>query len=516
MTSNQNHFLFSFQDPEDFRRLKGVFEAAGYTDAKILSTLGVKDLSAIQGDNMPLLLHRTGRGTPLDTFIRLFLIKVPCDIEAVRRAVRPMKIKTWTKVGLVQIKKTSVAAAVELLPYKNLLLAFDLPAILNTPLKQNYVMGVGSSTLTLANLTVRRHSHRTLDLGTGSGIHGLLASPHSERVVAVDLNPRAVAFATFNTKLNDISNMDCVQGDLFQQVKNQTFDLVVTNPPFVISPETRYIYRDGGMQADQITRKIVQQVPDFLNEGGFCQILCNWVVKAGRDWHERLQHWFENTGCDVWVMRSETHDAAAYATKWICHTEFNDQEMGFSERFQQWMAYYKKQRIESVISGIITMRKSSVHPNWFRADDAPERMQGTCGNYIIRGFELRDFLETMHDNRELINTCLRVSPDVRLERQSTPSVDGWLEDVTRIHLTKGFVYSGNIDPFVANLIVGCNGNQKLKDLLDKMAVALGAKASDITPAFCSIVRGLIEKGYLLPEHFYPRKQGNCVTGSAIN
>ena len=74
-----------------------------------------------------------------------------------------------------------------------------------------------------------------------------------------------------------------------------------------------------------------------------------------------------------------------------------------------------------------------------------------------------------------------------------------MEEVTRIHLAKGFAYSGNIDPFIANLIIGCDGKHTFKELLGKMAASLDAHTQDIAPAFCRIVRGLIEKGYLLPE-----------------
>lgn len=497
MTSNDNHSVFSFQDPKDFGRLRAVFKTVGYTDAGVLEALDVKDLSSIQGDDLPLLLHRTRAGAPIDILIRLFLINVSCDTEAVRRAIRPMEIETWAKAGIVHTNQTSVVAAVQLLPFRDILLAYDLPMVLNTPLKQDYVMGIGSSTLTLANLTVRRHSRKTLDLGTGCGVHGLLAASHSHKVVGVDLNPRAVAFAAFNSGLNNVSNMDCAQGDLFEPIQGQTFDLVVTNPPFVISPEKRYIYRDGGMQADQITRKIVQQVPNFLNESGFCQILCNWAEKKGQDWRERLQQWFAGTGCDVWVMRSETRDAATYASTWIRHTEKHETEQ-HAERFRKWMEYYDDQDINAVSAGIITMRRKKARPNWFRADDAPEKMRGPCGDYILRGFELRDFLETMYDDGELLNTRLHVSPDVCLERQSVPSADGWIDDITRIRLTRGFAYSGDIDTFVANLVVACNGERRLGDLVDEMAVSLDTEPAKIKSTFCGIVRSLIERGFLLP------------------
>ena len=98
--------------------------------------------------------------------------------------------------------------------------------------------------------------------------------------------------------------MECREGDLFEPVAGMTFDLIVSNPPFVISPESRYIYRDSGMAGDEVCRKICREAPRFMTDGGFCQIICNWAEFKGQDWRERLKTWFEGSGCDVWVMRN--------------------------------------------------------------------------------------------------------------------------------------------------------------------------------------------------------------------
>ncbi len=498
--SKHDKSLFSFKDPEDYGRLRHVLEAAGYTDGGVLEELGIKDFPSITESDIPLLLRRTDRGTLLDTLIRLFLIEVPVDVETVERAIRPIKLETLIDAGIVRRNGATIIAAVKLLPYQHLIVAFDLPRTLQTPIGQNYVMGVGRSTLTLANLTVRRQSRLTLDLGTGCGIQAFLAAPHSDRVLAVDLNPRAVQVAAFNANLNGMSNVECREGNLFEPVQGHTFDLVITNPPFVISPEMRYIYRDGGMQADQICQKIVREVPQFLNEGAYCQILCNWAEYAGQEWQERLRSWFEGTGCDAWVLRSETCKAGTYASTWIRHTERDDPEQ-FAQRLEAWVTYYEKHDIDSIGSGLITMRRAAGRANWFRADDGPENMLGPCGEHIVRGFELRDFLETVRDDSALLNSRLRVSPDVRLERHSSPSAEGWVDETVRLHLKQGLAYTGNIDPFVATMVIGCDGKQRLSDLLAHMAHSLGNDPASITPAFCNVVRGLIERGFLLPAHF---------------
>jgi methylase of polypeptide subunit release factors len=487
----------SFTDPDDFQRLREVLEAAGYTDKGVIEALGVKDFPSMRGSDQLLLLHRTSHAAPLDTFVRLFLMEVPVEIEALRGAVGLMSLETWVEAGLVRIDGDSAVAEVKLLPFEDLLILFDPDRRLYTSPGADYVMGIGASSLTLANCTVRKHARLTLDLGTGCGIQALLAARHSDRVLAVDRNPRAVQMAAFNAQLNRLPHVECCEGDLFEPARQQTFDLIISNPPFVISPGMRYIYRDSGMEGDQICQKIVRQAPEFLNEGGFCQILCNWAEYQGQDWQERLASWFDGTGCDAWVIRSETRDAATYASTWIQHTERQAPEQ-YGQRFGEWMSYYEKQGIGAIGAGLIFMRRSPGHSNWFRAEDVPEKMVGPCGDFIVRGFELRDFLETVRDDATLLDTRLRVSPDVRLEQECKPSDGGWAVIAARFRLGAGITYTGNADVHVVRLLAGCDGSRTLGELVTDIAASLGVDVASIRAPFLDIVRRLIERGFILP------------------
>ncbi|MBI5556316.1 MAG: methyltransferase [Deltaproteobacteria bacterium] len=489
--------VFFFPDVNDYKRLRDLLHQAGFLDAGVLQTLGLTDLPSVENDH-PLLLDRTGSGSPLHTLIRLFLMELEVEAAILRQAIRPMTIESWQQAGLIRRHGEKVSAAVKLLPFQNLVLAFDLPAMLRSGQRQQYVMGIGGSTITLANLTIRKHSRQTLDLGCGCGVHAFLAAPHSDRTVAVDINPRALRLAEFNAGLNNIANLDCRQGNFFDPVAHEKFDLIISNPPFVISPETRFIYRDGGMEADSVCRQIVHEAPRLLNQGGFCQILCNWAQKNGEYWQKEMEEWFEGSGCDVWVMRSESLSAAAYASKWIRHTELDDRDMDFPHRFHHWMAYYEKLGIESFGAGLITMRKADKQKNWFRADESPANMLGQCGASVEQGFLLRDFLETVGDDDALLNTSLRHSPDLRLEQQFEPSGQGWKVKSSLIHLTKGLAYKGNSDTVIANLMIHCDGRKKLRNLVKDMAAAMGTSAPQVTPFACQLIRKLIEQGFLLP------------------
>ena len=69
-------------------------------------------------------------------------------------------------------------------------------------------------------------------------------------------------FYTYHTKKRLLIKE--MKGELFEPVPGLTFDLIISNPPFVISPEMRYMYRDSGMQGDQVSRNIARQAPQFL------------------------------------------------------------------------------------------------------------------------------------------------------------------------------------------------------------------------------------------------------------
>ena len=487
--------MFRFDDAADYRRIRDTLAAASYDDRGVSEALG-ESVASLAGKKLPVLLRRTGGGAPLETLIRLFILGVRVETEAAKVALAPMGPEWWAARGLVTVDADGVQAAVQLRCYQGLVVAFDFHRRGGSALPPDYVMGISPSSLTLAGLTIRQPSRSSLDLGTGSGFQAFLAAGHSDRVVATDRNPRAVEIASFNARLNELPHVDVREGDLFEPVEGETFDLIVSNPPFIVSPDHIFYFLHSGMSGDEVCRTIAREAPPLLAAGGYCQFLANWTQVAGEDWRDRLAGWFEGTGCDALVLRRGTTRPDEYAAIWIESEEGNAR---FDESFAAWMAYYDRLHIEAIDSGLVTMRKrDGSRPPWFRADDTPDTMTFPAGAEITGRFAAEDFLAAHHEDGTLLATAFRLSADVRLDQQSQPGAEGWEAVALQLRRVEGLHWSGGVDVAGASVLAGCDGSRPMADLLADLARSLGPDADALAHGWPATVRRLVQCGFLVP------------------
>ena len=152
------------------------------------------------------------------------------------------------------------------------------------PTRPDLVLGVSAASTSLAQLTPRTQVASAMDLGTGCGVQSLHLAQHADRVVATDVNPRAMELAEVTLLLNRTEGVELRQGDLFAPVAEDTFDLITTNPPYVMSPPSagpRLTYREGNLTGDGLVERIVRQGPDRLRPGGTLSVLGNWAHLRG-------------------------------------------------------------------------------------------------------------------------------------------------------------------------------------------------------------------------------------------
>jgi len=489
--------LFRITDPGDYLRLREGLAAASYDDRSVAELIG-SGLTTLREKKLPVVLRRTNGGSPLETLVRLFILGVPVSVAASQAALPALSPGWLGQRGLVRmVGGDQVEATLQLRCYQGLVVAFDFHRRRGEVLSPEFVMGISPSSLTLGGLTVRRPTAAALDLGTGSGFQAFLAAPHSERVVATDKNPRAVEVTRFNIALNGLHHVEARGGDLFEPVTGERFDLIVSNPPFIISPDNVYYFLHSGMTGDEVCRRIAQEAGEYLAPGGFCQFLANWTEVAGEDWRDRLAGWCAGTSCDAVVLRRASQPPDEYAAIWI-ETEGGDE--AFATSFDSWMGYYERLGVEAIASGLVSLRRrpdDDASRAWFRATDAPDSMTFPAGDDLARAFEAQDFLRASSDD-QVLATRFRVAPDVRLEQVSMPTDEGWRSVTTRLRRDEGLHWTGGIDLYGAEMLTNCDGTRPIGELLDGLAAAAGIDWSEEKPAWASIVRRLTEQGFLVP------------------
>jgi len=124
-----------------------------------------------------------------------------------------------------------------------------------------------------------------LDLGTGSGILAIIASKLGARkIIATDISRRALANASINLRINNIENVELRYGSLYQPVKGETFNVIISNPPMTpsIQPLPRYTW--GGADGRIILDKIILDSPKYLRKKGRLIIPTISLVGIEKTW----------------------------------------------------------------------------------------------------------------------------------------------------------------------------------------------------------------------------------------
>jgi hypothetical protein len=456
-------------------------QTAGWSSAALDDLLGAGARTHLDRDELSPLLRRTDGGSPLEVLARLFVLGTEVDLKQARRAGIP---ETWLVPD-----GYGVAAAVRLQPVVHggveVLVAHD-PGRAATGVRPNQVLGVGAASLTLAAATPRAHVARTLDLGTGSGIQALLADDHSDLVVATDANPRAAAYTRLSAALGG-RDVQARVGDLLAPVEGESYDLVVSNPPFVIGPRARYTYRDAGLDGDELCRRLVTELPSVLAPGGYGVLLANWLHVEGQDGDARVQSWF-GPDVDGWVVQRELAAPEDYVTAWLRDTDEGER---FDELYDAWMDWFALREVEAVAFGVLAMRAGGT--GRVHLDDAPQPVAATWGEQVPAFFTRQEALD-----RGVLATAWRLREDVRLHQVARATEEGWVADAQLLQQEAGLRWSGGVDVYGATLLAGCDGSRPLGDLLQVLASSAGISPEDAAEQVLPVVTRLVEQGFLVP------------------
>lgn len=475
----------------DLRRVRELLLGAGYTVAGVRESLGPVAGGALARDEIVPALRATAGGSPVEVLTRLFWLQVPVPEGAIAA-------DDLEAAGLAEVSGGQVRALLHVEPLEAVdgdghagYAVSDLkvrPGDGRVP-ADDHVVGTGGASGNLARLVVHRPVDNVLDLGTGCGVQAVYAAGRSPgaRVTATDVNPRALELAEMSFALSGVDGAELLRGSLLEPVEGRRFDLIVSNPPFVVAPpgDRRFTYRESGMAGDDFCRRLVESASRYLNDGGYCQLLANWLHVDGVPWEERVGAWVD--GCDAWIVQRDVQDPAEYVELWLRDScEAGTPE--YRARYEAWLDEFERRDVTGIGFGWITLRRSE-RPA-VRIEELRHAVEQPVGAYA---HEVLDGLAKAEEFSTACGRLLAAAPGLVQEQIGPPGA----EDPERILLrqTDRLRRAAGVGTVEAALAGVCDGTLPLDPLLDAIAQLTDTDPGEVRAHAAAVLPELIADGF---------------------
>ena len=380
-------------------------------------------------------------------------------------------------------------------------------------LAPDHVLGIGGAGLTLAGLTPRTRVRSALDLGCGCGIQTLYLLRHAEHVVATDISERALAFTAFNAALAGVcvtgdpdagsggggGRLELLRGSLLEPVAGRRFDLIASNPPFVLTPPAvreaglpLMEYRDAG---GPVLPELVAGLREHLEPGAAAVMLGNWEHRDADSWREAVATWIPE-GLDGWVIEREVQDPVEYATMWLRDgglTPERDAE-GFDAALGAWIDDFEVRGVQGVGFGyLIVHRPLRSRDPWRLLEEVTTSGQGVLGHHVAEVLEVRERLAGL-DDAAVADLRPVLAPDVTEERHFIPGA----AEPTVILLRQGGGLGRTIraSTVVAALAGVADGELSVGQIASAVVALTGEDAIGLRAEMVEATRHLIAVGFL--------------------
>lgn len=495
--------------PDRLALLAERFAASGYVLDAVLDRLGPQANAALDRNTTLAASDALGAARdPQATLVRLLMLGRPvADADA--RAALGDSVDDLVTASLAEESAGEVRATVEIRPYGAGESTGTFPDAAWSgwvchdrqpgmdgridAVRPDFVLGVSPASTTLAQMTIRRPVGRALDLGTGCGVQSLHLARHVDSIVATDVNPRALDLARITAGLNGLADrVDVRAGSLYEPVADEGFDLIVTNPPYVMSPpsDERLVYREGTFAGDHLVQQVIEGAGRHLNPGGTMQVLANWAI-TDQSVDERLASWVGRTGCDALVIERERLDPYEYVEMWL-----NDAGLAgspaYPRRYREWLDYFASLGIRGVGMGWFSLHAAGRATPDFRYEEWPHSVFQPVGDAFAA---YQDHLDaSLAPDADLLARAWRVHPGVVQETMGRPGAD----DPEHIVLRQGYGLGRALaaDTATAAFVGACDGDLTAGQIVGALAALLDVDSAALVADLVPRLRELVRDGYL--------------------
>ena len=478
---------------DNAERFREVCRSADYTDTHLEETLGTEIPPPQHHEQWEQIASLAAGDAAFHALARLFFLGTSIRDEEANAVLPSSFLRSCVDCGLLATDGNVFRSAALVVPVGDMLLAADLHLAVSQD-DGSYVPTISQPALHLRSLAIRKPTGRMLDLCGGFALHGIMASHFSSEVVTTDLNPRAKEYAVFNAALNGCDNIKAVTGNLFGPVQGERYDLILSNPPFVVSFEGSATFRDSPIELDGFVHQMLTQASDYLEDGGVFQAICEWVEFEGQDWQERLAGWFQGSGCDVWVLTANRQSPSSYAQGRLRETTSDETEL--ASNLESWEQNFRDRRVASIHGGFIFLRRRQ-GANWFDVTQITRGIGAPIGDAIAQGFEGRDLVFCDDGDQALLASRLGIANGMRQVAKSHWERQSWRTDSISLQPDDGLPVSIGVDDQVLCLVEMFDGDRSVDEALEAFANRVGIPVESARKQGLQLVRSMIQNGVLV-------------------
>ena len=345
------------------------------------------------------------------------------------------------------------------------------------------VMGASSATTVLcAAGRPTAHVKRALDVGCGAGTAALLFAAACDVVIGTDINPRAMTFARMNAQLNAIANVEFREGDLFAPVAGETFDLIVSQPPFVprIEGAEQATYLHGGERGDEVPMRLLREASRHLAPGGRAVVLVEWPLEEGQRVETRVREAVPQDDVSVLVVQAPAMDLDDHCMLYAAPSDYAE----FARVVVAWRAHYERTHVKELRLAVTILSKVEAPFGWTSTAESP-RFAGVPAKSarIDLMIAARDL--TARGPDALLNARVRIVPGV------TFTLDRAVKEGSEALMLVRFPEDALVEPTAVNepthrLYALASSLSSVRDAVSHIAAAsrkpFGETASKVLPA----------------------------------
>lgn len=366
-----------------------------------------------------------------------------------------------------------------------------LPDVVYSPLTPN--------TQQFMLMLPRTPAESVLELCGGTGVAALASARLARTAVTADITERSTAFAAFNARFNGITNVESVCGDLYEPVRGRTFDRILAHPPYMPNFEQEYVFRDGGADGEQITRRVIAGLPGALREGGRFFCMCLATDRREAPLEERVRGWLGSDEADFDVCVAELQSPRD-PTEFYARRAYDN--LGSFAEVDARHRFFKQAGIERLVYGAIALqRRRRARPTF-----TVRRKKGpfTAGVHLEWAMNWETRNTDAGFPAHLVGLAPQPSPELRMRLTYAPRPDGFVLVDSTLEVASPLAYEVETPPWVPQFLERCaDGRRTLQEQHAELTSDRVIPGDVPVERFAVAVRDLAATGVLVLPGYAP-------------